>query len=274
MTAHDAPSFESLIAQLQDKSSAVRVDAAKQLGELRDPRAIEPLAALLKHFDKNSQIAAAHALGEINDPRAIESLSEALKHTYFETFDAVKAALEKLGAGDVANKVSTERQQTNALQENKEGGRSLLLWGVGLLAIGLLCSLGSYGMASVQASQQAAMKGFGSASYLVFSGPILIGGILLAIGFFRSQGAVHVGKIVASIAVGFFAFFDVVGIFLAVNTSVNIPDAVGIPLVLGMLVGALLLAIRLAVRSWRDIIIAAGLTLLLFCLVSSVFTRT
>ena len=109
MTTSDTPSFESLVAQLQDKSSAVRVHAASQLGALQDPRAIEPLTALLKHLDKNSQIAAARALGEIQDPRTIEVLSEALKHAYNETFDAIKAALEKLGAGDFANKLSTER---------------------------------------------------------------------------------------------------------------------------------------------------------------------
>jgi len=272
MTTPETPSFETLITALQENKSIARVNAAQALGELHDPRAIEPLAALLKHLDKNSQIAAARALGEINDPRAIEVLSNALKHTYYETFDAVKESLEKLGAGDVANKVSAERLQVETVLENKEAGRSLLLWGVGLLGFGLLCSLGSYGLASVNASAQAASKGFGTAQYFVFSGPMLIGGVLLAIGFFRSQGAVHVGKIIASIAAGFFAFFDFVGIFVAVNDSIGIPDAVAIPLVLGVLIAALLLAIRLSVRSWRVIVIAGAATLIFFCIISSVFS--
>lgn len=272
MTAADTPSFETLVAQLQEKVSAVRVQAAAQLGALRDPRAIDPLTALLKHLDKNTQIAAAQALGEIQDPRSIAALSEALKHEYNETFEAIKAALEKLGAGDFANKLSSERLQTEAVQENKEAGRNLLLWGVGLLAFGLVCSLGSYGAASVSASMEAATRGFGSAQYVVFSGPMLIGGILLTVGFFRSQGAVHVGKIIASLAVGFFAFFDILGLLLELTASITIPNPIAIPLTLGIFVAAVLLAIRLSVRAWRDIIIAGVIVLVTFCLISSAFS--
>lgn len=273
MSSPDMPSFDSLIADLQDKRSQVRVSAAAKLGSLRDPRAVEPLAALLRHMDKNTQIAAAQALGEINDPRAIDPLSKALEREHFETFDAIKAALTKLGAGEAANRVSFARAQAEASRENREGGRSLLLWGVGLLGIGLLCSFGSYGFASARASQQAAIEGFGSAQYFVFSGPILLGGILLTVGFFRSQGAVDIGKIVASIAVGFFAFFDLLGLVLTlVDSTTDIPPSIQVPIILGMFVVAIVLAIRLAVRAWRDIVIAAAAVLLFFCLLMPAFS--
>jgi hypothetical protein len=265
----ETPSVESLIEALQDKSSFVRVKAATALSALRDPRAVEPLAALLRHFDKNSQIAAAKALGEIGDPRAIEPLSAALGHESFETYDAIKEALTKLGAADAVATATASRAKTEAVQENKEVGNSLLLWGAGLLAIGLLCTFGSYGFASIKASNMAEVSGFGSAQYLVFTLPMVVGGIMLTVGFFRRQGAVNVGKIIASIAAGFFSFGAVVvGGGLMVDFA-SVPNIVQIPMILGMLVLAFVLAIRLSIRSWRDIIIVGIAAMMLLCLVSS-----
>ena len=273
MALHDpqqeTPSVESLIEALQDKSSFARVKAATALGALRDPRAVEPLVALLRHIDKNSQIAAAKALGEIGDPKAVEPLSAALTRESFETYDAIKDALTKLGAAAAVTAVTASRAKAVAVEENKEVGNSLLLWGAGLLAIGLLCTFGSYGFASIQASNMASVSGFGSAQYFVFTLPMLIGGIMLAIGLFRRQGAVNVGKIIVSIAAGFFSFGAVlVGVGLMVDFA-KIPTAVEIPMFLGMLVLALILAIRLSVRSWRDIIIVGIIAMVLLSWVSS-----
>lgn len=271
-TSKETSSVETLIAALQDKKSSVRVDAAKALGTLRDPQAVEPLANLLKHFDKNTQIAAAQALAEIGNPKAIEPLAIALKREYYETYDAIKDALTKLGAADVVNIVTESRTKTEAVEENKEAGRSLLLWGAGLLGVGLLCTFGSYGYASVQASQRASVSGFGSAQYLVFGGPMVIGGILLTIGFFRRQGAISVGKIIASVGIGFFGFFDIGGTLGILLGNESIPTAMTGTLLLGMLVASLVLAIRLAVRSWRDIIIAGIVIIIIFYLLTPYFS--
>lgn len=272
-TPKEPQTIESLIAALQDKNSSVRVNAAQSLGALRDPRAVEPLAAMLKHLDKNTQIAAAKALGEIGDPKAIEPLTTALKREYYETYDAIKDALTKLDAADIVNTVTASRAKAEATEENKEAGRSLLLWGAGLLGIGLLCTIGSAGAAQIKATNIAAVKGFGSAQYFVFSGPMIIGGILLSIGFFRSQGAISVGKILASLGVGFFGFFDLFGAFSILFHPETLSTGLQISLVLGLLVSAVVLAIRLAIRPWRDIIIAGIATIVLFCLFSPYFSQ-
>jgi len=273
-TSNPTPTVESLISALQDKSSWVRVDAVKALSTLRDPRAVEPLAALVKHLDKNTQIAAIKALGEIGDPKAIEPLTVALEHESYETYDAIKEVLTKLGATDIVQSVAISRAKSEATEENKEAGRSLLLWGAGLLGISLLCTFGSYGFASVRASQRASVSGFGSAQYLVFTGPMVIGGILLIVGFFRSQGAISVGKIIASVGIGLFGFFDIFGIFEALFDPGSAPGAVQGTLFLGMLVASLVLATRLAVRSWRDIVIVGILIFVIACLISPYLSAT
>jgi len=70
-----------------------RERAARRLGRIKDPRAVEPLIESLK--DKNSKVRAnvAEALGKLKDPRAVEPLIEGLKLTndIFYENAAVKA---------------------------------------------------------------------------------------------------------------------------------------------------------------------------------------
>ena len=92
-----APAMEPLIAALKDKDSKdsdVRQAAAEALGEIKDPRAVEPLIAALKDEDSDVRAAAAYALGEIKDPRAVEPLIAALKDG---DSDVRKAAAKALG---------------------------------------------------------------------------------------------------------------------------------------------------------------------------------
>lgn len=96
---------EGLIKALKYDDPKVRYDAAKALGELGDPRAVEPLIFALA--DKSSDIwiadisssvlgAVAEALGKIGNPRAVEPLISALR--YSEDVRAKAAeALDKLG---------------------------------------------------------------------------------------------------------------------------------------------------------------------------------
>jgi len=57
----------------------VREAAADALGEIGDPRAVEPLIAALGDPDGDVREAAAEALGTIGDPRAVGPLTAALK---------------------------------------------------------------------------------------------------------------------------------------------------------------------------------------------------
>jgi len=69
-----------LIAALKSESPLARRAAARALGEIRDPRPVEPLAAVVQGDDDYGvRTAAANALGQIKDQRAIWALVNVLK---------------------------------------------------------------------------------------------------------------------------------------------------------------------------------------------------
>jgi HEAT repeat protein len=69
-----------LILSLKDEDENAHFAAARALGEIKDPRSIEPLiTALLDDKYKPVRSAAAHALGRIKDPRAVGPLIAILK---------------------------------------------------------------------------------------------------------------------------------------------------------------------------------------------------
>ena len=77
------------------KDWEVRWDAARALGEIKDPRAVEPLSAALKDERFSVRQAAAEALGKIGNARAVEPLIAALGD---ERSDMRQAAAKALGA--------------------------------------------------------------------------------------------------------------------------------------------------------------------------------
>jgi len=74
-----------------------RLVACSALGELGDPRAIEPLMKRLDDSDWFVRSAACGALGELGDPRAIEPLIKRLDDSVFSVRREACAALGKLG---------------------------------------------------------------------------------------------------------------------------------------------------------------------------------
>jgi HEAT repeat protein len=89
------PAVEPLIAALQDSRWEVRFAAARALGRIGDPRAVEPLIAALKEEDGRSS--AARAPGEIGDARAVEPLIFALKDEDIGVRSAAAKALDEIG---------------------------------------------------------------------------------------------------------------------------------------------------------------------------------
>jgi len=79
------------------KDTAVRISAAKALGELKDARTVEPLIAVLKDRDWSVREAAAGALGQLGDSRAVEPLIAVLKDSGKDVHEAAADALKKLG---------------------------------------------------------------------------------------------------------------------------------------------------------------------------------
>ena len=72
----DARAIEPLIDALEDRHILVRVEAAKALGKIGDTRAVEPLIEVLQSLAGP----ASEALGRIGDPMAVEPLIEILRH--------------------------------------------------------------------------------------------------------------------------------------------------------------------------------------------------
>ncbi len=68
-----------LVQKLQDKHPNARAKAAKELGNLRDARAVGPLINVLKDADSYVRGQAASSLGKLKDNRAVDPLSNTLK---------------------------------------------------------------------------------------------------------------------------------------------------------------------------------------------------
>jgi HEAT repeat protein len=73
-----SPAVEALTVALHNPNRDVRFNAARALGEIRDPRAVESILDLLRDRNRTVRLAAARALGFIKDERAVEPLSHAL----------------------------------------------------------------------------------------------------------------------------------------------------------------------------------------------------
>lgn len=97
-------SFDELINELKTSpSEKVRYNAARMLGELGDPKAVEPLIDVLQN-DKNGSVRlyAARALGELGDISATEPLIQSLKEDRnVDVRVRAARALGKLGGTEV-----------------------------------------------------------------------------------------------------------------------------------------------------------------------------
>ena len=101
------PTVESLIQALNDKDRDVRMKAAQALGNIGDPRAVEPLIQALgyddfgdwdeREKDNDFQIKAVEALGKIGDARAIKPLMEAIKLEDWEVRGEISKTFAKIG---------------------------------------------------------------------------------------------------------------------------------------------------------------------------------
>jgi HEAT repeat protein len=78
MPQTDIP-VETLIKQLHGEDWVARCDAARLLGQSRDPRAVDALLPDLNDSDWRVRRNAAQALGALRDKRAVEPLLQALK---------------------------------------------------------------------------------------------------------------------------------------------------------------------------------------------------
>ncbi len=107
---------ETQIRALGDEDSSIRAQACDALGELKDPRAVDPLILALQDRKFIVRSNAAYALGEIDDIRAVEPLIQALSD---EENEVRGAAAEALG------KIKDERAVEPLIQDLKDDDSSI-----------------------------------------------------------------------------------------------------------------------------------------------------
>lgn len=94
--SRDPRAVDVLLPDLNDPDWRVRRNAAQALGALRDPRAVEPLLQTLKDRTFTVRQRAIVALGRIKDPRALPDLLNILLENKRESYEASKA-IKKFG---------------------------------------------------------------------------------------------------------------------------------------------------------------------------------
>ena len=94
--SRDPRALDALLPDLNDSDWRVRRNAAQALGALRDKRAMEPLIQALKDRTMTVRQRAIVALGRIKDPQALPALLEILLKNHHESYDANKA-IHKFG---------------------------------------------------------------------------------------------------------------------------------------------------------------------------------
>jgi HEAT repeat protein len=112
----DPRAVEPLIGALWDEDAGVRVAAVQALGNMSDGRVTEPLIDALRDDDSRVAMAAAEALGGRADARAIEQLITALGHSP-EVRESALAALVKIGAPAVVPLIEAYGYEKKAANE-------------------------------------------------------------------------------------------------------------------------------------------------------------
>jgi hypothetical protein len=103
---------EPLIATLYDTDSGVRLRVAWALGEIKDPRAVERLIAALNDASPYVRNAAAAALGKINDPLVVDPLIAALKDPDSTVSRTAAKALGRINDPRAVEALSATRNDT------------------------------------------------------------------------------------------------------------------------------------------------------------------
>lgn len=146
----------SLIQKLKGQDPNVRNKAAKTLGEMKNPRAVEPLINAMKgNFPYSGplkdrlvggefsyvRVAAAEALGEIKDPRAVEPLIDAMKNPHHHKVQEEAAR----SLGKIGDPRAIEPLMSAVKNDKYDSVRSEAIWALGEmknpLAVDLLISV-------------------------------------------------------------------------------------------------------------------------------------
>jgi hypothetical protein len=95
LTRRGAAVVPRLLDRLTHPSPQTRAAAALVLGNIRDPRALEPLCAALRDPEPQVRFRAVYALGRLKDPRAVPSLAPLLSDPAPDVLQVTLRALEE-----------------------------------------------------------------------------------------------------------------------------------------------------------------------------------
>lgn len=104
-----------LLGKLDDASPPVRIQIARALARLGDPRAVVPLVGKVQDSVPDVRQAVARALGELGDPRAAQALVLQLRDNVTDVRVESLGALGRLRAADAVDAIApltTDRQST------------------------------------------------------------------------------------------------------------------------------------------------------------------
>ena len=130
--SRDPRAVDALLPDLNDSDWRVRRNAAQALGALRDKRAVEPLIHALNDRTMTVRQRAVVALGRIKDVQALPALLEVLLQNRHESYDAAKA-IRKFGKKALPDIVKAFEQTNNSqlmlllIEMKYEGSFDLLL---------------------------------------------------------------------------------------------------------------------------------------------------
>jgi len=102
----DPGAVGALIGSLGDADAGVRREAARALGRIRDKRAVDGLCKALRDADTNVRFHAAGALGEIRSPKAAEALAAALRDPEWCVRDQAAWALRGIATPEVMQRLA------------------------------------------------------------------------------------------------------------------------------------------------------------------------
>ena len=130
--SRDPRALEVLLPDLNDPDWRVRRNAAQALGALRDTRAVEPLLQALKDRTLTVRQRAIVALGRVKDPQALPALLGILLENKRESYDASRA-IKKIGKRALPEIAKTFEQTNDSqlmlllIEMRYEGAFDLLL---------------------------------------------------------------------------------------------------------------------------------------------------
>jgi hypothetical protein len=107
-------SLPALITALKAPDKLARLQAAKAMAVLRDPRTVPALGDALADSDKNVRFYAAYALGEIKDAKAADALLKALRDPEWCVRDQAAWALRELRDTKLAGPLAAMLREKNA----------------------------------------------------------------------------------------------------------------------------------------------------------------